>query len=152
MSNAAEHTHNGSGYERREASVRLIVNSLIGLFITVAIVLAIVYGVLKVFDKRAAAEGNAAQTSGPPPFAVGPHVEEFPAEEMKVLRGKEDAILSRYGWVDQKNGVVHIPIEKAMDEVIATLPMRPAQAAPNAAVKPPVTPGRPQGGASGNPQ
>ena len=152
MSNAAEHTHNGSGYEHREANVRLILNSVIGLFITVAIVLGVVYGILKVFEKQGAAEGRAAQTSGPPAFAPGPHVEDFPAEELKVLRGKEDAILSRYGWVDQKNGVVHIPIEKAMDEVIATLPMRPTEAAPNAAAKPPAKPARLQGGVSGNPQ
>ena len=135
MSNAAEHSHNGSGHEHREASVRFILQTLIGLFITVAIVIGIVYGILAVFEKQAVSEGRAAQTAGPPPFAPGPHVEDYPAEELKVLHRNEDAILTRYGWVDQKNGVVHIPIEKAMDDVLATLPMRPSQGGANATPK-----------------
>jgi len=127
MSHAAEHTHNGSGHEHREASVRFILNTLLGLFITVAIVCAIVYGIFRVFEKQYAEEGRATQTSGLPAVGPGPHVEEFPGLELKDLHRNEDAILSRYGWVDQKSGVVHIPIEKAIDEVVATLPMRPAQ-------------------------
>jgi hypothetical protein len=127
MSHAAEHTHNGSGHEHREASVRFILHTLLGLFITVAIVCAIVYGIFRVFEKQYAEEGRATQTSGLPAVGPGPHVEEYPALELKDLHRSEDAILSRYGWVDQKSGVVHIPIEKAIDEVVATLPMRPAQ-------------------------
>ena len=132
MSNAAEHTHNGSGYEHREASVRLIVRTLIGLFITVAIVLGIVYGILGFIEKHYAAEARVSMTSGPPAFQPGPHVEDYPAEEVKALHAKEDAILSHYGWVDQKAGVVHIPIEKAMDEVLPTLPIKPTQGGANA--------------------
>src|SRR5437667_3847020 len=127
MSNAAEHTHNGSGHEHREASVRFILNTLLGLFITVAIVCAIVYGIFRMFEKQYAEEGRVTQTSGPPAFPPGPHVEEFPAIELKQMQRNEDAILSRYGWVDQKSGVVHMPIEKAMDEVLPTLPVRPTQ-------------------------
>src|SRR5438034_2628034 len=126
MSNAAEHTHhNGSGHEHREASVRFILNTLLGLFITVAIVCAIVYGIFRMFEKQYAEEGRVTQTSGPPAFPPGPHVEEFPAIELKQMHRNEDAILSRYGWVDKKSGVVNIPIEKAMDEVLPTLPGRP---------------------------
>jgi hypothetical protein len=135
MSHAAEHSHNGSGYERREASVRLVLQTLIGLAITVAIVIGIVYGILSVFEKQAVSEGRAAQTQGPPQFAPGPHVEDYPAEELKVLHRNEDAILNHYGWVDQKNGVVHIPIEKAMDDVLAKLPVHPSQGGASATPK-----------------
>jgi hypothetical protein len=31
------------------------------------------------------------------------------------LRTKEDHMLTSYAWVDQKNGTVRIPIDKAMD-------------------------------------
>ncbi len=40
-----------------------------------------------------------------------------PYEELQVLRAREDNVLSHYGWQDQKNGIVHIPIDKAMDMV-----------------------------------
>ncbi len=131
----AEHSHNGSGHEHRQADIRLIVQTVVGLFITVAIVLVIVYGILRVFEKQAESEGRAAQTQGPPQFVPGPHVEDYPAEELKVLHRNEDAILNHYGWVDQKNGVVHIPIDKAMDDVLAKLPVRPSQGGASATPK-----------------
>lgn len=34
------------------------------------------------------------------------------------LRAKHNAQLQAYGWVDQKNGVVQIPIERAMQLVV----------------------------------
>ena len=146
MSNAAEHAHSGSGYERREASVRLILFSIAGLAVTVVIVCGIVYGLFKWFEGQYTAEGRDTQVATSLPSTPGPHVEEFPATELKEMRGNEEAILHSYGYVDQKSGVVHIPIEKAMDDVLATLPTGPAKGAPNNAAKPP------QGGTRANPQ
>jgi hypothetical protein len=34
------------------------------------------------------------------------------------MRAEEDASLNSYGWVDKEQGVVHIPIERAMDTVV----------------------------------
>lgn len=39
--------------------------------------------------------------------------EDHPLQEMKRVRSEEDAKLNSYGWVDQKTGVVHIPIDDA---------------------------------------
>lgn len=36
-------------------------------------------------------------------------------ENLKVLREKQHAQATKYGWVDQKAGVVQLPIERAMD-------------------------------------
>ncbi|MCG8351097.1 MAG: hypothetical protein MI924_25285 [Chloroflexales bacterium] len=50
------------------------------------------------------------------------------------IKGSDEAQLNGYGWVDQANGVVHIPIEAAMDLIIERdeIPVRPEapQAAP----------------------
>ena len=35
------------------------------------------------------------------------------------MRQHEEQVMSTYGWVDQNNGVVHIPIEKAMERVLS---------------------------------
>ena len=35
--------------------------------------------------------------------------------EMMALRARQDAELNSYGWIDRSNGVVRIPIERAMD-------------------------------------
>ena len=36
-----------------------------------------------------------------------------PLEEMRQLKDAEEAILTSYGWVDQRTGTVRIPIEEA---------------------------------------
>jgi hypothetical protein len=40
---------------------------------------------------------------------------------------QDEALLTSYGWVDQANGVVRIPIEAAMDLIIERdeIPVRP---------------------------
>jgi hypothetical protein len=55
-----------------------------------------------------------------------PRLEERPALELQSFRDAEDKALSTYGWVDQKNGVVHIPIDRAIDLLAQRgLPSRP---------------------------
>jgi hypothetical protein len=36
---------------------------------------------------------------------------------LQELRAKQDAQLHAYGWVDQKNGIVQLPIDRAMELV-----------------------------------
>ena len=60
--------------------------------------------------------GNAASRIGkpgiePPP----PRLQSSPAAELQELRAAEDALLSSYGWVNREAGVIHIPIERAME-------------------------------------
>lgn len=126
MENTAHSTHNGSGHEHREADVRLIVETIVGLAISVVIVCVIVWGVFVVLEKTTP-QAQMSPVAAPPQLPPGPRVEEHPAEELKALRARENELLNKYGWVDQKSGTVHIPIDKAMDEVVGKLPMRPAQ-------------------------
>lgn len=39
--------------------------------------------------------------------------EDHPLQEMKRVRAEQDQRLNSYGWVDQKSGVVRIPIDQA---------------------------------------
>ena len=47
-----------------------------------------------------------------------PHLQEKPAQDLGEIRAAEALRLSSNGWVDRGAGVVHIPIERAMDLVI----------------------------------
>lgn len=126
MAHSAEHTTpNGTGHEHREASPRLIVETVIGLAISVVIVCLIVYGVFVLFKVQTRNEDRVSAMSGPSQLPPGPHLEVHPAEELKALRAHEDEVLNSYRWVDRASGTVHIPIDKAMDEVVNQLPMRP---------------------------
>jgi hypothetical protein len=132
MSNVSEHsTHNGTGHEHREADPRLIVETIIGLTISVIVVCVIVWGIFVLFEKTSP-EPHPSPVALQPQLPPGPHVEEHPAEELKALRAREQDLLNKYGWVDQKAGTVHIPIDKAMDEVVGKLPMRPQPGGANA--------------------
>ena len=52
--------------------------------------------------------------------------------ELQQMRAAEDQILNSYGWVDQKKGVVRVPIARAIDLLAQRgLPMRAAHGKPN---------------------
>lgn len=44
-----------------------------------------------------------------------PNLEVNPRQELQALRLREDAELNQYAWIDRSNGVVRIPIERAME-------------------------------------
>ena len=50
-----------------------------------------------------------------------------PADLQRYLK-QQNEVLDSYGWVDRKNGVVRIPIDRAMD--LLSQPGLPVQTAP----------------------
>jgi hypothetical protein len=47
--------------------------------------------------------------------AQGPQLEATPILDLKRERAAEDQMLNSYGWVDKQQGIVRIPIDKAID-------------------------------------
>jgi len=41
-----------------------------------------------------------------------------PITDIAARTAREDSVLASYGWVDPEKGIVHIPIEKAMELVV----------------------------------
>jgi hypothetical protein len=63
---------------------------------------------------------------GSPAFATTAIPEATADDTLKQLRATEDTTLTTYGWVDRDNGIVHIPIDRAMDLILQRgLPTRP---------------------------
>jgi len=63
---------------------------------------------------------------GNPPLDVNPRL------DLKQMRENEDAFLNHYGWIDPDHGIVHVPIDKALEIVAQTglpkfKPMEPKQ-------------------------
>jgi hypothetical protein len=55
-----------------------------------------------------------------------PRLEEDERNQLNGILTKEDDILYSYGWVDEKAGIVRIPIDRAMDLLVQRgLPVRP---------------------------
>jgi hypothetical protein len=62
----------------------------------------------------------------PQPTPPNPRLQTDPVADWDTLHATEEALLSSYGWVDQKAGTVHIPIDRAMDELAQRgLPVAP---------------------------
>jgi hypothetical protein len=60
-----------------------------------------------------------------------PKLEEDERGQLNQIRTDEERELNSYGWTDEKAGVVHIPIERAMDLIAERgLPVRPRGGSP----------------------
>jgi hypothetical protein len=45
----------------------------------------------------------------------GPNLQTTPEKDLAAVRAAEETRLHSYGWIDQSQGVAHIPIERAID-------------------------------------
>jgi hypothetical protein len=135
--------HSGAEFERQDLEARPIFAFLIGL----ALVCLLVYFMLKGMYGLLEAREKAHQPPQNPLVAVKPQTgkptteetsneirKDFPEPRLEHdERGQlnnvllqEEKTLNSYGWVDEKTGVVHIPIERAMQLVAQRgLPTRP---------------------------
>jgi len=120
--------HSGapSAYEKRDANPRSLLRFALGLFLTLVFSWAASKWIFDYFGR--------VQSQGPPatPFEQGralpplPQLQVHPVEDLDRLQQQEKAP-DAYGWVDRSRGIVHIPIERAMDLVLERgLPARPA--------------------------
>jgi hypothetical protein len=110
-----QQSHNGGGgHEHSDADVRLIVYSTLGLIVAMVIVFFIVVGIFKVMQKEMPREPRISAIANPSRIPPEPRLQPHPANELQALRQHEDDVLNHYGWVDQKAGVVRIPVGKAM--------------------------------------
>ena len=124
-----------AGHETRDLSIRGILLFGIGLVIMGAITLVVTTALLVLSSRQGGITFrypplglSNVPAPAPPPE---PHLESVPGQQLQELRTNEDQILHSYGWVDQKNGIVRIPIERAIELLSQQgLPSRPAGASP----------------------
>jgi len=112
-----------------EINIRVLSRLTIGLLALVAIALVLMwYLTTSIYEQQKAGDP-------PPPLMVearvqhqppNPRLQSDPFAELDLLRATQDAQLNSYGWVDESAGLAHIPIERAMDLLVANgLPATP---------------------------
>jgi hypothetical protein len=142
MDTETPQSRNRAGHEERDANVRALAYFGLVLFGVIALTLI---GMRTTFFHFAKS-----QQLGPPPTPFEnartlppmPRLQVDPRMDLKNYREQEEDILKNYGWVDKQNGVVRIPIDRAMSLLLERgLPARqtkpPADTAALAAVGPP---------------
>lgn len=114
------------GYEHRDANIRTLLQFAFWLAVLIVVILFAMrwtFGFLSVKEPL-----------GPPPtpfenarvLPPQPRLQVEPHQDLKTYCDQQLSNLNGYGWVDQQNGMVHIPIEEAMDKLARQgLPTRP---------------------------
>jgi hypothetical protein len=141
MSEETKHAAPGNhgGFEREDMSARAVFGFLVGLAIVTVLVYFVLQGVYSYLDSYERAhqppqnplvQKTEADTRQVTPDETGkfpqPSLETNERQQLNDVRLPEEESLNSYGWVDQKAGVVHIPIERAMELVAQRgLPVRP---------------------------
>src|SRR5262247_4393841 len=130
----------GALHEPNTVNIPGVVKFLVWLSVAVMVVALLMWGLLHYFDKRKAQEE-------PPPSPLAPGVRappeprlqgapgsvSSPAEDIRRFREQEDQMLNSYGWIDQQNGIIRIPIEQAKKLIEQKgAPATPPSASPGA--------------------
>jgi hypothetical protein len=98
-----------TAYERSDWPLGTIGLVLLGIFM----ILVISPFVLIAAFPTTPADVNRALTAEPSP----PRLQTNPSEDLAKFRAEEEKRLNGYYWVDKEKGIVHIPIEQAMEEL-----------------------------------
>ena len=122
------------GHEGSSLKIGPVVWFMIGLSVATVIVFLLMAGLFDAFANRAVKSedrpsplaGERQKLPPEPRLQLAPTTaeqlkdklppnikEDHPLQEMKRVRAEEDEKLNSYGWVDEKTGVVHIPIDDA---------------------------------------
>jgi hypothetical protein len=112
------------GHEPDAVNSRLVVLSGGGLVLLVALVLLLMFGTLR-FLKFEEQTGRAPSRVPAMEMTVEvPLSADLPAE-LRQLRQSEEQQLNQYRWIDRRDGIAKIPIDRAM-EIVAKNGLAPA--------------------------
>jgi hypothetical protein len=104
-------------HEPADINVRVIGKFAIGLILAAIASIFLMIGLFRYFEMREdAGKGRPAgvdlNTGKLPPE---PRLQDSAVQDLRQIRAAEDKVLNTYGWVDQKKGVVKIPVDRAID-------------------------------------
>ncbi len=109
--------HNTAGHETDDAKIGAILYTGLALAVTTGLVFLLVYGIFQYMASHplTTAPPNPLAGTGQQQIPPLPQLEVHPAIELQELRAQEDRVLTSYGWTDKQAGIVHIPIDRAID-------------------------------------
>jgi len=90
----------------------------VGLVVAAAVIYVAMVGLYKVFEARnPSPDAHSRIALHSQMLAPQPQLQADPTIDLGAFQAAEEAKLHSYGWIDKSNGVVRIPIERAMDLV-----------------------------------
>jgi hypothetical protein len=109
---------NGVGFEQSDANIKAVFGVGIAVLIFTiccAVVINMLYSYLDERNSRVVQPKTERLREAPRIVSTSePPLQESPEADMRLWRAKEEAHLKSYGWVSKEKGIVHIPIDLAM--------------------------------------
>lgn len=103
-------------HEKRDVKVGVLAKIALFGVVTVLLVVLATYGLFRfVRNRQASLEPVASPYAASPNEFIGPELQVSPPADLRESLAGERAVLSTYGWIDRDQGIVHIPIDRAMD-------------------------------------
>jgi len=120
------------GYEQSDADLKFIFYVVVMLGVLTVVGLSVSWAVVEVKDiQRAKHPPEISPLVGTlPSEPPEPRLQKNPAADLRTYREAAEKPLHSYEWIDEKGGIVRIPIERAMDLIAERgLPVRGQAAA-----------------------
>lgn len=118
-------------YEKRDANIPALLQ--FGFWLAVVIVVAVVgmYYTLNYFQRVQPLGPKVSPLATERTLPPSPRLQAHPHQELLEFCSAQEQDLKTYRWVDQQNGIVQIPVDRAMELILERgLPIRPASQAP----------------------
>ncbi len=121
--NESEPRNPSVAYEPKDVNAFSIFRYGVGLLLTVIVAHLVVWGVFRSLNAREAHNAvpvTPLRSPGERVFPPEPRLQGVPGHEiepqaeLRQVRQAEDEVLNGYGWVDEKGGIAHIPIEETI--------------------------------------
>jgi hypothetical protein len=131
------------GHEKNDVSTGPVVKFAVGLAVATVLVQLGMWGLFRLLASQSKSIDRPIPAMVEKSFKrlpPAPHLEDRPLAPRAILNAQEDARLSSYGWVDKNTGIVHVPIDRAID-LIAQRGIAETKGSPGGTPAPSPTPG-----------
>jgi hypothetical protein len=134
----------GAGYEQRDANIPDLLKFGVWMALVIFVTLVSMKWTFNYFERTQTTKAPATPFERTRELPPSPRLQTAPHQELQDYCQEQMSELNSYGWVDQRQRVVHIPIDQAMDLVLKNgLPIRdtPPTGAAAVNVPPPMVTG-----------
>lgn len=107
------------GYERTDASPRGLVYFALFIAAILAVTAIALIWLFKHYEKTEnPGSAVAAPFTGVEPLPPPPRIQSNPGADMQSYFQSQQNLLNSYGWIDRQNGIVRLPIDRAMELIL----------------------------------